>query len=133
MKQQTVVKTYTGRKAPQVTGKFQRDSQNMAQQGYRVTNQSVIPQRAGCLKKLFTAGYGAGETTLTATYELTEAEMVREQEQLNRFNEENVRKAADKARLKAENDARKREEKILKLQEKDRKREQQARDREDQS
>jgi len=123
MKQQTVVKTYTGRKAPQVTGQFQRDSQKMAQQGYRIVNQSVIPQRAGCLKKMFTLGLGAGETTLTATYELTEAEMENQRVELVRINEESARKAADKARQKAEDDERKREEKARKLEEKDRKRE----------
>jgi len=131
VKQQTVVKTYAARKAPNVTGQFQRDSQRMAQQGYRIVNQSVIPQRAGCWKKFFTLGYGAGETTLTATYELTEAEMERERERLARINEENARKAEEKTRLKAENDERIRVEKIRKLQEKDRKREEQARDREE--
>jgi len=133
MKQQTVVKTYTARKAPNVTGQFQRDSQRMAQQGYRIVNQSVIPQRAGCLKRFFTLGQGAGETTLTATYELTEVETELERERLAQINENNAARAAEKARQKAESDDRKREEKAKKQAEKDRKREEQARDREDQS
>lgn len=133
MKQQTVVKTYIARKAPQVTGQFQRDSQRMAQQGYRIVNQSVIPQRAGCWKKFFTVGFGAGETTLTATYELTEAEMERERDRLAQINENNAARAAEKIRQKAESDERKREEEAKKQAEKDRKREGQARDREERS